>query len=636
MSGENTAANKTTTDKTSTSTGDAGSKSRKKRTRRPARGGARSSSGPKTGPRFEHGPPRFDVGELAVLSGPPLWQAVHPATVDAVTDVALFVQVQPVGHEPLRAAVPAAEMTGLTFSPGDSLEVRLLDPPAGRADEAPVPAASLVQARELRGLERVVTAVSEGAMLPGVVVHEVKGGYAVALGAEQEGELLSAGVLRAFLPRSQATHSRVAEQEVLGSADQFDVTELELERANIVVSRKARLAAQAKQRADEFWTTVQEGDVGRGRGRAVVPYGAFLDVGGVDGLLHMSDISWEHKVRLQDVVRQGQELDVKVIVLERDKKRMKLGLKQMTPDPWASARERVRPGADVEGDIVALAEFGAFVKLDEGVEGLVHLSEIGWDRVKHPSHRFKIGQRIKARVLDVDFDNRRISLSTKALEQNPWAAVAEKYPEGTRTKGTVRSLMDFGAFVELEEGVEGLVHIGELSWTDRVGHPSEVLTIGQEVDLLVLALDMGRQRLSCSIKRLTENPWEKAERQLQRGARLKAPISRVVDRGVYFKLEEGLEAFCPLRELTGEPAQRAQDVVKTGEEMEVEVKNFDRRTRKVTVSVRAVIEGETRRAYDEYKKKERSDGASDRLTLGDALGGALKNLKAQVGEKRGN
>lgn len=608
--------------------------SSKKKRRKRGKGGGGGAGGPRRGAvRVDTAPPRFDVAELAALSGPPLWQAVHPAVVDAVTDAAVFVEVRPVGHDPIRAAVPPDEVEGRSLSQGDELTVRLLDPPRGKDGEAPVATASVKQAEELRGLDRIVRAANDGEPVPGVVIHEVKGGYAVALGAEDETETLAPWVLRAFLPRSQSTHSRASERTVVGSSSGFDVTELEVERANIVVSRKARLAAEAKRRAEELWSTVKEGDVVKGRVRAIVAYGAFLDVGGVDGLLHMSDLSWEHKAKVTDVLKVGQELDVMVIQADKDKKRLKLGLKQLTPDPWGEARARLEPGSEVEGDVVALADFGAFVKLDEGVEGLVHLSEISWDRVKHPSHRFQIGQRVKAKVLDADFEHRRISLSTKALEQNPYAVLAEKYPEGTRTKAKVRSLTEFGAFVELEEGVEGLVHIGEISWTEHVGHPSEVLTIGDEIDIVVMNVDVARQRVSCSIKRLTENPWERSEKKLQRGARLKAPVVRVVDRGAYFQLDEGIQGFCPLRELTSEPAHRAQDVVKNGDEKEVEVKSFDRKTRKVTVSVRAVVEGDTRRAYDEYKKKERQQGASDRLTLGDALGSALKNLKAQVGEK---
>lgn len=583
-----------------------------------------------SGPRLDLSPPRFDAGELAILSGPPLWQALHPAVVLDVTDAAVFVEVRPHGHDSVRAAVPPEELEGALPEQGDELEVRLLDPPRDKNGETPVATASVRQARELRGLDRLVAAAHEGEPIPGVIIGEVKGGYAVAVGAESEIELDGPGIMRGFLPKSQASHSRAPERTVLGTIDQFDITELEVERANIVVSRKARLAAEAKRRAAEMWETLEEGQKVRARVRALVPYGAFLDVNGVDGLMHMSDLSWEHKTKVADVLKPGQELDVQVLVADKSKKRLKLGLKQLLPDPWRDARAKLAPGAEVEGDVVAIADFGAFVKLDEGVEGLVHLSEISWERVKHPSHRFKIGQRVKAKVLDADFDARRISLSTKALEQNPFQTVAQKYPEGARAKGKVRSLTDFGAFVEIEEGVEGLVHIGELSWTDRVNHPSEVLTIGEEVEVVVMMVDVGRQRISCSIKRLTDNPWETAERKFSRGSRHKLPVVRVMDRGAYVQLADNLQGFVPLRELSSDPVQRAQDIVKMGQELELEVKTFDRRTRRVTLSARAIAEGDTKRAYDEYKKQQ---GQSGRLTLGDALGGALAGIRAKVGEQ---
>jgi small subunit ribosomal protein S1 len=592
-------------------------------------GGGKGRSRRPSGPRLDLSPPRFDPTELAILSGPPLWQAVHAATVLDVTDAAVFVEVRPAGHDSVRAAIPPNDFEGVVPEQGQELHVRLLDPPRGAGDAAAVATASARQALELVGLDRLVQSAHEGEPIPGVVIGEVKGGYAVAVGAESETDLDRPGILRGFLPKSQASHSRAPDRTVLGTVDQFDITELEVERANIVVSRKARLAAEARRLAAQTWDTIAEGQTVRARVRALVPYGAFLDVNGVDGLMHMSDLSWEHKPKVSDVLKPGQELDVMVLVADKSKKRLKLGLKQILPDPWRDAREKLAPGAEVEGDVVAVADFGAFVKLDEGVEGLVHLSEISWERVKHPSQRFKIGQRVKAKVLDADFQARRISLSTKALEQNPFQTVLKKYPEGARATGKVRSLTDFGAFVEIEEGVEGLVHIGELSWTDRVNHPSEVLTIGQEVEVVVMMVDVSRQRISCSIKRLTDNPWETAEKKFSRGSRHKLPVVRVMDRGAYVQLADDLQGFVPLRELSADPVQRAQDIVKMGQELELEVKTFDRRTRKVTLSARAVSEGDTKRAYDDYKK---SQGRSDRMTLGDALGGALAGLRAKVGD----
>jgi small subunit ribosomal protein S1 len=598
---------------------DAAGGNQKKKKRRKRRNRPQGHSRP-----LDHAPPNFDPGQLAALSGPPLWQAVHEATVTDVTDAAVFVEVEAQGHEAVRAAVPAAELDGHEPIPGEELHVRLLDPPRG---EEPVATASLRQARELEGLEALVRAANEGEPVPGVIVGEVKGGYAVGVGAGSEDELDRPGVLRAFLPRSQASHSRTPGGEVVGASDRFDVTELEPERANIVVSRKARLRAEAKKRAKELWQNIKEGDKVRGRVRALVAYGAFLDVDGVDGLLHVSDLSWEHRPQVAEVLKVGQELETVVLVADRSKKRLKLGLKQLQPDPWEEVRRKLAPGSEVEGDIVALADFGAFVRIDEGVEGLVHLSELSWERVKHPSQKLSIGQRVTAKVLDADLEKRRISLSMKALEPNPFAAIAEKYPEGAHAKATVRSLKEFGAFVELEDGVEGLVHIGELSWTERVGHPSEVLTIGQEIEVAVMSVDVGRQRVSCSLKRLEDNPWAKWEKKFSRGTRHKLTVSRISDRGAFFDLDDGLSAFCPRRELSSDPVSRVQDIVRVGDELELEVRTLDRRYRRVTLSAKAVVEGDTRKAYADYKKREKTTGHSDRTTLGDALKGQLADLQ---------
>lgn len=591
----------------------------------------RKTRRPPGAPRIDNRPPRFDVAELAVLAGPPLWQSVHDAQVTDVTDVAVFVEVRPRGHEPLRAAVPRDELTGDAPASGAMLRVRLGDPPKAAEGEAPVPTASVRQAAELDALERLLGAREKSEPVPGLVVREVKGGYAVALGVESEEQLAAGGVLRAFLPRSQATYPRAATHEdVLGIADQFDVQELEPERANVVVSRRSRLRAEYKQKAKETWDSLAEGQVCSATVRAIMPYGAFVEVGGVDGLLHVSDLSWDRQPKVSDVLKVGQTLDVKVIKLDKEHKKLKVGVKQLQPDPWEDARPLLVPNTVVEGDVVAITDFGVFVRVAEGVEGLAHLSELTWDRIKHPSHRFKIGQRVSAKILEVDVAGRRLSLSTRALEQNPFEVIREQFPEGTVVKAKVKSLTDFGAFVELSESVDGMIHIGELSWTDHVNHPSEVLTLGQEVECVVMSVDVQKQRVACSIKRLTENPWDRWERQFQRGSRHKLTVSRVVDHGVFFQLDAGLTGFCPTRELSSEPVGRAQEMAKTGDELEVEVRTFDRKNRRVTLSAKAVVEGETREAYAEYKKRE--EGGGGRLTLGDALKGKLAELQAASGD----
>ena len=566
-------------------------------------------------------PPRFDVSELVALEGSPLWQAVHPAEVTEVTEAAVFVEVRPAGHDALRAMIDPAEFGGELPPVGAAFDVRLLDPPQ---EDTPIPAASKRHAEELALLSAVERARVADEEVQGVIAGQVKGGFAVALGIDDEDAIGSAPVLRAFLPKSHGVHSRLHFRPgaVVGEHDTFKVTELELDRANIVLSRKARLKAQLKASIDACWEQLKVGARVTGKVRALVPYGAFVDVGGVDGLLHASDLSWDRQPRVSNLLHVGQVLELEVLVADRGSKKLKLGLKQLKPNPWRDAAGAYAKGAEISGTVVALADYGAFVKLDEGVEGLIHLSEVTWDKIKHPSQKFQIGDEVRCRILDVDADNQRISLSSKALEPNPFERVREKFPAGTVLTVTVRSLVDFGAFVRIEDNVDGLIHIGELSWTERYDHPSEVLTIGQSLDVVVLDVDVERQRVSCSVKQLQENPWAKWEKTYARGSRHTLKVSRVVDQGAEFELDEGLRGFCPKHELAAEQIERAHDVAKVGESIELEVRSLDRRHKKVLLSARAVIEGDTREAYKEYKARESEEGAA-RMTLGDALKGKL-------------
>lgn len=565
------------------------------------------------GRHLDLSPPHFNVDELAALAGPPLWQAVHDAVVADVTEAAVFVDVKPLGHGPLRAAVPPKELP--EAKAGDPVRVRLLDAP--KAGET-VPTASAAQARALDALERLVALQGKPEGAPGFVVREVKGGYSVALCGKDEDDVV--GAVRAFLPASQATLSRFgprASDDVVGSAGSFDMVELDPDRANVVVSRKARLAAERKQAVATRLAELKEGDVVTAVVKSIMPYGAFVDVGGLDGLVHQSDLTWDGRSRASDVLKVGAQVQAKVLSKNPDTGKLKLGLKQLLSDPWAEVRAAFAAGTVVEGVVVALADFGAFVRLtlpstQQPIEGLIHISEISWNKVKHPSQRFKIGDTAQVKVLGLDTDERRISLSTKALEKNPFEAVAEKLPVGTVVNARIKSLADFGAFVELADGVDGLIHVGEISWTEHPNHPSELLNIGAEVEAVVVSVDVAKQRVGLSMKRTKQNPFDAWEKKYGKGARLKLKVVRVDEKGAWLGVEEGLTCFCFVRDLVGKDGdgrvERAQDAVKVGQEVDVEVKSFDRRFKKVSVSMRAVIEGDTREAYDDYKKKEAAEG----------------------------
>jgi small subunit ribosomal protein S1 len=578
------------------------------RPRRDDRGDRRGR--PQPGPRrLDLSPPRFNVDELAALAGPPVWQAVHDAVILEVTPAVVVIEVRPAGSEPLKAAVKPEELPELTV--GTALRVRLNNPPA--VGES-LPTASVQQARDLDRFEAMAKA-RNGEGVNGAVVREVKGGYTVALFADDAFDV-SDGAVRAFLPASQASLGRFGPtkgERIVGSVGRFAVGEVDLERGNIVVSRRAVLFAERDAALKDRLATLKEGDVVTGTVKSIVAYGAFVDVGGIDALLHREDLAWDggRGARIESYVKPGQALELKVLQV-KDRK-LKVGLKQLKPDPWAEVRAAFSEGAVVKGVVVGVADFGVFVKLPlpsnpaEHVEGLIHVSEISYTKVKHPSSRFSIGQEIDVKVLGLDAENRRMSLSTKALEKNPFEAVAQQFPVGTVVKAKVKSLADFGAFLQLTDNVDGMVHIGELSWLEHPKHPSELLTIGQDVEAVVMAIDVAKQRVSCSIKQTQPNPFDAWAKKYREGSRHTLKVIRADDKGAQLEVEPGLSCWCSWRDLLdsqGNAVEKASDAVKQGQMIEVEVRQFDRRFKKVSVSMRAVVEGETRAAYEAYKQQE--------------------------------
>lgn len=600
------------------------------------RGGDRGPRGGRDEPRRDHrgrqldlSPPRFNVDELAAIAGMPLWQSVHDATIVEVTPAAVVLDVRALGHEPVKALVKPEELADLSL--GATVRVRLGDPPP---PGEPMAIASPKQAKDLARFDDMQNAMnSEG--VPGAVVREVKGGYSVALFTDEVFGI-GDGAVRAFLPASQATLSRFGPQRgdrIVGSVGNFRVGEVDLERGNIVVSRKAALLAERDRETKDKLSTLKEGDVVTGVVRSIMPYGAFLDVHGLDALLHRDDIAHDLRGRIESYVKVGASLEVKVLQVKERK--LKVGIKQLRPDPWGEVRAAFAEGSIVKGFVTGLADFGVFVKLplpsnaNESIEGLIHISEISFNKVKHPSQKLTIGQEIEVKVLGLDTENRRMSLSTKALEKNPFEAVAEKFPAGTVVKAKVKSLAEFGAFISLADGVDGLVHIGEISWTEHPQHPSELLTIGQEVEAVVMSVDAHKQRVSCSIKRTQENPFDTWEKKYRQGSVHKLKVLRVDDKGAQLGVEAGLSCYCSWRDLLdkeGNAVERGVDAVKQGQEIEVEVRSFDRRFKKVSVSMRAVVENATRAAYNEYKKKEQSSAGLN------SLADKLKGVTVKKGE----
>lgn len=541
----------------------------------------------------------FDARLLSQRAAAPFWNAVHEASVEEITPEQVMVRVKDV-----LAAIPKAELPDAEI--GAKLSVYLGDP-----GEKPV--ASVVVAKEMQQLWAIDQALENREEVPGYVVGPIKGGYSVALLAANRDDADKGEGLRAFLPTSQIGYS------VPKDVTSFTVKECDAASGNIIVSRRSIAKKERKAAEKAFYESRKPGDVVNGTVINLVPYGAFVDVGnGVAALLHLSDISWDKHPVPHEMVQVGQTRDFQILEIDQKAKKLKVGLKQLLPDPWKTLEGQYQPGTDLEGDVVAIADFGVFLHIADGLEGLIHLSEMSWQRIKHPSHRFNLGDRVKARVLSVDKDGHRISLSTKALEQNPIEKLAGQFPVGAVLKTHISEIRDYGVLVTLDENIQGLVHIGELSWTKRVDHPSELFKEGQEIEIVVLGFDADRQRVSCSIKRTQPDPWLVWKDKYAKGTRHDVVVMRMNSHGVECDLEPGLVGFCSSKELTAEGGSgRPQDKVKIGQTINVEVTQCDVHKHSISLSVKARVQKETREDYEHYLSKQSQDGS--KMTLGDII-----------------
>lgn len=574
----------------------------------------------------------FDVTVLKAQAENPLWQAMHDAQVTAHhTDGAqnslydgVMVSIQNAATETALVALVSKQELPASIEEwpavGTAVRVRLGDAPKDGA----VARASIRQAALLDMLLDLENKAAQKQPLAAAPVAEVKGGYSVAVGIESAEEIDAATAkpwLRAFLPKSHGALQRAATLwDVSNLHVPYDLVEFSADRANAVVSRLGRLKEQRSQNMRNAWSSIHEGDIVRGTVRSVVAFGAFVEVNGVQGLLHGSDITWaSEKPNVREYVQEGQEVTVKVLSVDAGQRRLRLGLKQLSDDPWA-AFKALKKGDDVTGTVVSVVDFGAFIRVADGVEGMIHVSELSWQRVKHPSDKVKIGDSVRARVLEIDVTSHRLSLSMKAIEENPYTAAAAQFEVGSKYTGTIKSITDFGAFVELTAGVEGMIHISELSWGENVKHPKDVVQQGQSVEVLIIGNDLHKRRIACSLKQTTPNPADTAESIYTVGSEHTLKVVKVSDKDVVFALSSEADGFigvCPLRELSSDVLERAAEVARMGQEMRLEVTAFDRRHRKVLLSAKAVVEKETRAAYDEYRQKEQR--GSDKVTLGDVF-----------------
>lgn len=443
------------------------------------------------------------------------------------------------------------------------------------------------RADELKTFDELEDAGRTNAKVKGRITRAVNGGFYVDIKG-----------VTAFLPNSQVDLKPVKDPaSVEGKEFEFRVIKFSRPKQNVIVSRRVILEEERDTKRKETLARIKEGDEVEGVVKNVTDYGAFMDLGGVDGLVHLSDMSWGKVTNPSQIVKLGDRVKVKVLKYDQAANKISLGMKQVMPDPWASVKEKYPAGVKVDGRVTSVAEYGAFVELEPGLEGLVHISEMSWTKVKHPSQKFKSGDRVTVMVLDADPQTRRISLGLKQIEANPWDELAEKYPKGTVVKGVVKNITDFGVFVGITEGVDGLIHISDISWK-KVKHPSEVFTKGQEVSAAVLNVDRNSQRFSLSTKILEKNPWAGAAERYKPGMIVKGRVTGLADFGAFVEIEEGLEGLVHVSELNR--AKKKGVDIKVGAPIEVEVLNVNTDDKKIGLSIRSsvgsggVAEGESK------------------------------------------
>ncbi len=450
------------------------------------------------------------------------------------------------------------------------------------------------KARRIRAWQNLETAYRQGLLVSGRVLGRTKGGLAVDVG------------VRAFMPASQADLRPLYNLDALIGQDiAVKVVKLNRRRGNVVVSRRLAIEEEVNARKAALLELLHEGAIVRGVVKNLTDYGAFVDLGGVDGLLHVSDMSWGRVGHPSEVVHPGDEITVKVLKFDREKERISLGLKQVLPDPWENVAERYPVNSRVVGRVVSITDYGAFVELEPGVEGLIHVSEMTWSRrMKHPSKVVKVGDELEAVVLAVQPRERRISLGLKQLEPDPWTTVESRYSVGSVVEGRVRKLVDFGAFVEIEEGIDGLVHVSDLSWTKRVKHPSEVLKKGQMVQAVILHIDAAHRRLSLGVKQLQPDAWETFFRSHQVGDIVRGRVCRAATFGVFVEVAPGVEGLCHNSEIPGAPDRnRDESPLPIGDEMEFKIIKLNEAEKRIGLSLKAVAEDEERSRLEDYQRQ---------------------------------
>jgi len=450
----------------------------------------------------------------------------------------------------------------------------------------------------------------------GVIIARVKGGFSVDIG------------IPAFLPGSQADLRPIRNlDEMVGKTFDFKILKYNRKRSNIVLSRRVILEEEFESKRAETLSTIYEGKVIEGVVKNITEYGVFIDLGGVDGLLHITDISWGRVKHPSEFFTVGSQVTVKILSFDIEKERVSLGLKQLAPDPWSTASEQYPVGSRITGKVVSLTDYGAFIELEEGIEGLIHVSEMSWTRkIHHPSKVVSVGEVIEAVVLDIKPENRRISLGMKQVVPNPWDVISEKYPIGTTIEGKIKNLTDFGIFIGIDEGIDGLVHISDISWTKRIKHPSEIYKKGDVVQAIVLEIDQNNERFSLGIKQLEPDPWETVKERYEVGKKITGAITNITDFGVFIELEEGIEGLIHVSEISKEKIKTPVGKFNLGDILTAKVMNINTEEKRIGLSIKRLNIEEEEKLLAEYIDNSRPASS----TFGEIL---RENLKEKMNEE---
>ncbi len=515
-----------------------------------------------------------------------------------ILDIRPQVVIVDIGYKS-EGVVPVAEFEDEEIEVGDEVEILL----EKLEDDDGMIVLSKEKAAHKQNWDKIVAVYEDGGLVRGKVKSAVKGGLMVNVGVE------------AFLPGSQVDIIPPKDlSEYVGNIYEFKIVKVNDDRKNIVLSRREVIEAERSERRQKFLQTVTVGDKVTGQVKNLTDFGAFVDLEGMDGLLHITDMSWGRIAHPSELLRISQEVEVQILEVDREKERVSLGLKQMSENPWEDIQAKFPIGAEVSGKVTKLLPYGAFVEIEKGVEGLVHVSELSWvKRITRPSDVLELDQELKAVVLGISEDEQKISLGVRQLEPNPWDEIEARYPIGKQVKGEVRNLTAYGAFMGLEEGIDGMIHVSDLSWTRKINHPSEVLKKGDEVEAVVLSIDKENQRVSMGMKQLDSDPWSDIDTKFKVGDIVKGTVAKIASFGAFVSLDGDIDGLIHISQLSEEHVERVKDVIKVGDEVEARVIKVDKIERRVGLSIKAV-------AYTDDQLEKESQSFETLRPAGDLVG----------------